>query len=121
MVGLAMVGRNGPAGVGRVNSSTAVGTNGRVDALFGRHISGGETRIRTVKSTSTGGNTATKAAPLAKSARSSCRSGVRHDRPIVLMAAATGLVALQVRCARQSLLSVERPYLGSHSGNSPSN
>ena len=60
MVGLPMVGRNGPAGVGRVNRSTAVGTNGRVDALFGRHISGGETRIRTVKSTGTGGNTATK-------------------------------------------------------------
>jgi hypothetical protein len=61
-----MVGRNGPAGVGRVNSSTAVGMNGKADALFGRHISGGATRIRTVKSTSTGGNTATEAAPLAK-------------------------------------------------------
>ena len=77
MVGLPMVGRNGPAGVGRVNSSTAVGMNGKADALFGRHISGGATRIRTVKSTSTGGNTATEAAPLAKSARSS--SSVRLD------------------------------------------
>jgi hypothetical protein len=58
---LVPVEQKGLAGVGRINISTAAGRNGNGALFRGRHISGRETRIRTVKSTSTDGNTATEA------------------------------------------------------------
>jgi hypothetical protein len=61
-VELAAVGRKCLVGVSRINILIAVGMNGRSRPLFsGRHIFGGQTRIRTVKSTSTVGETATEA------------------------------------------------------------